>query len=140
MKPDPTGRFPDRHWDGTTWTHWVRDKPGGTRSEDPPWLDGTRVIVGGSLATRGNPFGGGSQIGAWGEKSRLSNLILDKVGERLAAMNDQAPPSAPAQASGDGLMSQLERLAALRAADAISEDEFAKLKARLIDGDQTDLR
>jgi hypothetical protein len=34
--PDPSGRHPDRYWDGKAWTIWVRDKPGGTRSEDPP--------------------------------------------------------------------------------------------------------
>ena len=34
--PDPSGRYPDRWWDGSTWTQWVRDAPGGTRSEDPP--------------------------------------------------------------------------------------------------------
>jgi Protein of unknown function (DUF2510) len=34
--PDPSGRHPDRYWDGRAWTQWVRDKPGGTRSEDPP--------------------------------------------------------------------------------------------------------
>jgi hypothetical protein len=34
--PDPSGRHPDRWWDGSEWTQWVRDKPGGTRSEDPP--------------------------------------------------------------------------------------------------------
>lgn len=34
-KPDPTGRHPDRYWDGGGWMKWVRDKPGGTRSEDP---------------------------------------------------------------------------------------------------------
>jgi hypothetical protein len=33
--PDPYGRHPDRWWDGSTWTRSVRDKPGGTRSEDP---------------------------------------------------------------------------------------------------------
>lgn len=33
---DPSGRHPDRYWDGRAWTQWVRDKPGGTRSEDPP--------------------------------------------------------------------------------------------------------
>lgn len=34
--PDPSGRHPDRYWDGRAWTQWVRDAPGGTRSEDPP--------------------------------------------------------------------------------------------------------
>lgn len=38
-KPDPTGRHPDRWWDGRKWTEWVRDRPGGTRSEDPPLMD-----------------------------------------------------------------------------------------------------
>ena len=33
---DPATRHPDRYWDGDEWTKWVRDKPGGTRSEDPP--------------------------------------------------------------------------------------------------------
>jgi hypothetical protein len=36
-KPDPSGRHPDRYSDGEQWTKWVRDKPGGTRLEDPPW-------------------------------------------------------------------------------------------------------
>jgi Protein of unknown function (DUF2510) len=35
--PDPSGRHPDRYWNGRHWTQWVRDKPGGTRSEDPPY-------------------------------------------------------------------------------------------------------
>jgi Protein of unknown function (DUF2510) len=36
--PDPSGRHPDRWWNGTAWTRWVRDRPGGTRSDDPqPW-------------------------------------------------------------------------------------------------------
>jgi hypothetical protein len=37
-KSDPSGRHPDRYYDASGWTKWVRDKPGGTRSEDPPWL------------------------------------------------------------------------------------------------------
>jgi Protein of unknown function (DUF2510) len=36
--PDPSGRHPDRWWNGAAWTQWVRDRPGGTRSDDPqPW-------------------------------------------------------------------------------------------------------
>lgn len=35
--PDPSGRHPDRHWDGARWTKWARDKEGGTRTEDPPY-------------------------------------------------------------------------------------------------------
>jgi hypothetical protein len=37
--PDPSGRYPDRWFDGANWTQWVRDKPGGTRFEDPPYMD-----------------------------------------------------------------------------------------------------
>lgn len=35
--PDPSKRHPDRYWDGSRWTHWVRDQEGGTRSEDDPY-------------------------------------------------------------------------------------------------------
>ena len=33
---DPSGRHPDRWWDGQRWTQWVRDREGGTRLEDRP--------------------------------------------------------------------------------------------------------
>ena len=33
---DPSGRFPDRWWNGSAWTKWTRDQPGGTRFEDAP--------------------------------------------------------------------------------------------------------
>ena len=41
MTSTPAGWYDDGHgstrwWDGAQWTQWVRDKPGGTRSEDPP--------------------------------------------------------------------------------------------------------
>lgn len=49
-----------------------------------PGGDGTRVIIGGSLATRGSPWGGGSQLAGWGEKADLANLVLDTVAEMLA--------------------------------------------------------
>ena len=36
--PDPSSRHPDRYWNGSAWTEWVRDAPGGTRESDPqPW-------------------------------------------------------------------------------------------------------
>jgi hypothetical protein len=34
---DPSGRYAIRYWSGTGWTKWVCDKPGGNRSEDPPY-------------------------------------------------------------------------------------------------------
>lgn len=36
--PDPSGRYPDRWWDGKQWSDYTRDKPGdqgGQRFEDP---------------------------------------------------------------------------------------------------------
>jgi hypothetical protein len=33
---DPSGRHPDRWWDGSTWTQLVRDRAGGESSDDPP--------------------------------------------------------------------------------------------------------
>lgn len=48
-KPDPTGRFPERYWNGSDWERWVRDRPGGTRSEDP--IAGT-VRAGRPISTR----------------------------------------------------------------------------------------
>ena len=33
---DPSGRHPDRWWDGVQWSQWMRDREGGTRLEDPP--------------------------------------------------------------------------------------------------------
>jgi hypothetical protein len=34
---DPSGRYPEsRWWDGSAWSQWVRDKPGGIRRRDPP--------------------------------------------------------------------------------------------------------
>jgi hypothetical protein len=37
--PDHFGRYPERWWDGTQWTKWVRNQPGGTPTEDPPVYD-----------------------------------------------------------------------------------------------------
>ena len=52
--------------------------------------DGSRVVVGGSLATRGNPFGGGSQVGSWGEKKALSNKFLAEVARVLPKIPEPA--------------------------------------------------
>ena len=38
--------------------------------------EGSRVILGGSLATRGDPWGGGSQLVGWGEKASIANRLL----------------------------------------------------------------
>jgi len=37
-QPDPSGRHPERYYDGLQWTVWVREEPGAPRAEDPPWI------------------------------------------------------------------------------------------------------
>lgn len=43
-----------------------------------------------------------------------------------------APAAAPATAGGDDLMAQLEKLAQLKAAGVLSDEEFAAAKAKLL--------
>lgn len=40
---------------------------------------GSRVSVGGSTATRGNPWTGGGQITDWGERTKLSEEFLSRL-------------------------------------------------------------
>ena len=45
-----------------------------------------------------------------------------------------APPSVPASSIGDDWLDRLERLGTLRADGALTDEEFAAAKARLLDG------
>ena len=92
---------------------------------------GSRVVVGGSLATRGSPFGGGSQLGSWGEKGRLSRRFLDEVGALIPSIPEPAPRTDHA-ATGSDLTSELARLGELRNAGVIDDEEFAAAKAKLL--------
>ena len=52
--------------------------------------DASSVVVGGSLAMRGNPFaGGGGQLGAWGEKRILASKLLGRIAELVASASSQ---------------------------------------------------
>jgi hypothetical protein len=53
---------------------------------------------------------------------------------RAAAAGAAPAASAPAAPDGGDVLSQLERLSQLRASGAITEDEFAALKSRLLTG------
>ncbi|MFJ6384850.1 SHOCT domain-containing protein [Kitasatospora sp. NPDC092039] len=56
-----------------------------------------------------------------------------RTAARTARNAPKAVPAAPAEAAtGDQLIGQLERLAALRASGALTEDEFTRAKQRLI--------
>ena len=91
--------------------------------------------MGGSLAKTGNPFGGGAQIGAWGEKKALINKTLVALEQLLPTI----PESAPAQAatpSTDGssgsLVVQLRNLTDLMEKGALTDEEFQVAKSRLL--------
>ncbi|MGA9370479.1 MAG: hypothetical protein WBV53_01380 [Solirubrobacterales bacterium] len=55
-----------------------------------------RTIIGGSLATRGNPFGGGSQVAAWGEKGKITKDFFETLDQVLP---DVPEPEAASAAS-----------------------------------------
>lgn len=91
---------------------------------------GSRVVVGGSIAKGGNPWGGGSQIGSWGEKAALSNKFLDVVTRVLPRVEE---PAAATVGSPD-LAGQLARLVDLHEQGHLDDQEFAAAKAALIAG------
>lgn len=94
-----------------------------------PTNDCTRVIVGGSLAKGGNPFGS-SQVGAWEEKSALSKKFLDTVTRILPSITE---PQATTQPSAPSSMAdELAKLRELVGQGVISEAEFAQAKQRLL--------
>ena len=93
-----------------------------------PTKDGARLVMGGSLGRGGNPLGGGSQLGAWGEKNALIGKFFEAVRRTLP---DVPEPTSSTSPQGD-LASELAKLAELRAAGSLSEDEFQTAKARLL--------
>lgn len=53
---------------------------------------------------------------------------------RLAALEGQAPPAAPAAGGGSDLIERLQQLASLHEAGVLSADEFAAAKAKVLGG------
>jgi hypothetical protein len=94
---------------------------------------GSRVVVGGSLATRGSPFGGGSQIGSWAEKGRLSNKFLDEIPNHIILKYSGTTNSAEEGLSNtDDPIEQLRRLGELRDTGVITPDQFEAKRAELL--------
>lgn len=94
--------------------------------------DGTKAVVGGSLAKGGSALtGGGSQIFAWGEKKKLSEKFLGTVERILPCVETTETPSQNPQ-STDSLSDELMKLTKLKEAGVLSEDEFAKAKTKLL--------
>ena len=89
------------------------------------------MTMGGSLGKGGNPFGGGSQLGAWGEKGRLIDKFAVTVNQLLPQI---AEPVKSIPANDADIAEQIERLVKLRDTGALSDDEFSTAKTRLLGG------
>ena len=95
-----------------------------------PANDGCDLVIGGSLATRGNPMGGGSQVFSWGEKDRLTDRVFERVSAVLPDVPE--PENAPAQAQGASVADELEKVGQLHKQGVLSDSEFEAAKARLL--------
>jgi Short C-terminal domain len=85
----------------------------------------------------------GTVAPVWVDPKRSDRVFVDvmALAEEQAAAAQRfaaaaAPPSSPASAGGEAdVVAGLERLVALRASGAITDEEFAAAKARLLGGD-----
>jgi hypothetical protein len=92
----------------------------------------SRIVIGGTIA-RTQSFGG-SQIASWGEKKTLAIKVLDRVRESLPSIPDPAAAEAASHAgvSSGGIGTELAQLASLHQSGALSDEEFASAKQRLL--------
>jgi hypothetical protein len=90
--------------------------------------NGSKLVIGGSLAKGGNPLGGGSQIGSWGEKAALSEKFHDSVARILPTLPDIEQP-----ASGTpDLAEQLTKLTKLHADGLLTDEDLKAAKNKLL--------
>ncbi len=89
----------------------------------------SRIVIGGTIA-RTQAFGG-SQLASWGEKKKLAVKVLDRVRESLPSI-PEAADDATAHDNGVGIGTELAHLASLHQSGAISDEEFASAKRRLL--------
>lgn len=88
-----------------------------------------RVVVGGSLAKGGNPFGSG-QVASWGEKSALSRKFLEMVDQTLPSIaEERAGVAAPPPTS---VADELLKLKALLDAGVLTAAEMDDAKRKLL--------
>jgi len=97
---------------------------------------GSQLVMGGSLAKGGNPFGGG-QLGSWGEKGRLIRDFAEAVDKLLPHIPEpKAAPPTPARAA-ISTADELLKLAKLRDSGVLTQDEFVTQKAKLLGGQKS---
>ena len=87
------------------------------------------AVIGGTAAAAGNAVNARAQAQAQPQPP----LPAPAPAAPAAAPAAEAVP-APASAVGEDLITRLERLAALHAAGALTDEEFAALKAQAISG------
>lgn len=93
----------------------------------------TKAVVGGSIAKGGSALtGGGSQVFAWGEKDKLSKNFLSNVEKVLPTVQVLTPSQNSTLAPPTNLADEVKRLFELMEAGALSEEEFAKAKSKLL--------
>lgn len=93
---------------------------------------GTVMTMGGSLARGGNPFGGGSQVVAWGEKGKLIKKFAQKVRDTLPSIPEPSIEVSGQAPKATTLSDELAKLAQLRDSGVLSADEFETAKKRLL--------
>ena len=89
----------------------------------------TKLLMGGSLAKTGNPFGGGAQLGSWGEKSRLIDNFAEEVRKLLP---DIPEPVTLASTAAEDIPTQIQKLGDLHKQGLLTDDEFAAKKQDLL--------
>ena len=92
--------------------------------------DVTKAVVGGSIGSA--LTGGGSQVFSWGEKDKLSKKFLDSVETILPSISKVASVNESTVISATNMAEEIKSLFALKEAGVLTEDEFAKAKAKLL--------
>ena len=123
---------------GRSMSSWAGQDLGATVFEAS---EGSDLVIGGSLATKGMPGGGGSQVFAWGEKGRIIEKVFAKVVEVLnnnppesTAVTEAPPKAGEESSSSSSVADEIAKLAELNKQGALSDDEFAAAKARVLEG------
>jgi hypothetical protein len=73
----------------------------------------------------------GGQLVGWGEKDRVIARFLETLDRTVAATPEPSTSESPSSPSGDAT-TELERLAELHAQGALTDEEFASAKAKIL--------
>lgn len=99
----------------------------------PIGADDCKLVIGGSIATRGSPLGGGTQLVGWGEKGRIVEKMFEAV--RIALPNVPEPQTEsepPATVAAADPIDRVKKLHELREAGALTDEEFEREKAKAL--------